>query len=141
MAGLALNIFLLGGMSMGLITTGYDAQTKSQALRDQIAQVKATNDKVNEQYAAIAGDITKLTKDVQDQLTEAGNKYIQLQSLITTAQSDFNDSFKKVQLTGIIILIVVFILLVLKYFGLLEQMAYLLNYPFILLWNFITNKK
>jgi len=132
---------LMGGMGIGLVTTGVDAQRKAQALRDQIAQVKATNDSVTAQYAAIEGDITKLTADMQTKLQEAADKYTQLQSTITVAQSDFNDSFKKIQLVGIIILIVVFILLVLKYFGLLGQMFYLLNYPFILLWNFITNKK
>jgi hypothetical protein len=141
MAFAALGYLLMGGMGIGLITTGVDAQNNSQKLRDQIAQVKANNDTVKEQYAAIAGDISKLTVDMQQKLTESADEYIKLQSLITTAQSDFNDSFKKVQLVGIIILIVIFILLVLKYFGLLEQMAYLLNYPFILLWNFITNKK
>ena len=100
---------LMGGMVAGLFTTGADTQSKSQALRDQIAQVKATNDNFKAQYAAIAGDITKLTVDMQVKLKESADQYIKLQSLITTAQSDFNDSFKKIQLVGIIIIIVVFI--------------------------------
>ena len=107
---------LLFGMGIGLFTSGINNMNDAKALRDKITKLQATNATAKAQYAQITADITALDQTIVDNLKKCNDDYNQLQSEIADAQFTFNQSFKRMQLVGIIILIFVFILFVLKYF-------------------------
>lgn len=129
------------GMVINTIKPSIDAANKSDNLKKQVKQAQDLNNTAKTQYAQIAGDITKLTADLQLQITATVNKYTQLQAQVAVAQDEFVDSYKKLQEAGIIIIIVMFLLLLLKQFGLLGDLSKLVFLPFTALWGLITGSK
>lgn len=129
------------GMFFNTFTPSVNAQSKSDNLKLQIKQAQNLNNTAKAQYAQIAGDITKLTVDLQSEITDTVNKYIQLQAKVAVAHNEFLDSYKKLQEAGIVIIIVMFLLLLLKQFELLGELSNLTFLPFTALWGLISGSK
>ena len=116
-------------MLVNTIKPSIDAQAKSDNLKKQVKQAQDLNNATKAQFDQIAGDITKLSADLQLEITASLNNYIKLQAQLTSAQDDFVESYRTLQEAGIVIIIVTFLLLLLKEFDLLNDVGTLILMP------------
>ena len=121
--------FMYLGMLVNTIKPSIDAQAKSDNLKKQVKQAQDLNNATKAQFDQIAGDITKLSADLQLEITASLNNYIKLQAQLTSAQDDFVESYRTLQEAGIVIIIVTFLLLLLKEFDLLNDVGTLILMP------------
>ena len=121
--------FMYLGMLVNTIKPSIDAQAKSDNLKKQVKQAQDLNKATKAQFDQIAGDITKLSADLQLEITASLNNYIKLQAQLTSAQDDFVESYRTLQEAGIVIIIVTFLLLLLKEFDLLNDVGTLILMP------------
>jgi hypothetical protein len=117
------------GMLVNTIKPSIDAQAKSDNLKKQVKQAQDLNKATKAQFDQIAGDITKLSADLQLEITASLNNYIKLQAQLTSAQDNFVESYRTLQEAGIVIIIVTFLLLLLKEFDLLNDVGTLILMP------------
>lgn len=134
---------IIGGVQM-LVTVaraGIDAQENVGKLKDQIADVNKKNVALKQKYAQITDVIINRNQELTNEIIQLNNQYIDISSKLRAYQQNFGEAFKKIQLIGIIFIIVVFALLLLKQFGLLDVIIYYLDLPFVWLWHTISGTK
>lgn len=133
---------VIGGLGMlfNLGKSGVDAQIHAADIRNQIQQVTDKNKSIQEQYAELAKGVVDNEEAIAGQIQSLNDEYNLISSKLRASQANFATSFKKIQLVGIIFIIVVFALLLLKQFGLLDVIIHYLDLPFVLLWHAITGK-
>ena len=125
-------IFLIGA-AMNIFRSATECNEKGDALRKQILDMNNKISDIQDKYSTIMGDIASVDQNIITEI-QANIKIIdQLKAQIKLKAASFNDSFKLMQLGGVIIITIVFFLLLLKYYGMLH---YLNPFgPFIQLWN------
>lgn len=128
------------GMIVGIGQSGYQSNKTASSLRAQIKDLnKQSEDWKKKYHEILLADYvldSSMVKAMQDTL----NNYIKLQSKIAIEKETFIQQYKQIQITGVIFITVIFFLLTLKQFDLLEPLFIFLNYPIIWAWNIIFNK-
>jgi len=107
------------GVAINVFKSASECAEKGYNLRKQISDMNNNISDVQDKYASILGDITKVDQNIITEMQENFNTIAEQKKSIKVAADQFNDSFKLVQLGGVIIITIVFFLLLLKYYGLL----------------------
>lgn len=107
------------GVAVNVFRSAGECAEKGDNLRKQISDMNNNISDVQDKYASILGDITKVDQDIITELTNNFDTIAEQKKSIKVAADQFNDSFKLMQLGGVIIITIVFFLLLLKYYGLL----------------------
>ena len=129
------------GMVVSLGRAGVDAQNNSNDLKKQIQSISDNNKLIEQNYKKLTDNIASEQAELAQGIIDANDRYILISSKLRASQDNFSASFKKVQLVGIIFIIIVFALLLLKQFGLLDVIMHYLDLPFIWLWHQIVGNK
>jgi uncharacterized membrane-anchored protein YhcB (DUF1043 family) len=129
---------ILSGMAIGTIVSGYESSKVDNA-KSQIADLNKLNDSMKEKLTNANKQIIDMTEDTKKEFEELMAQYINLKDEITQSSLELADSFKKIQQNGIIVAIVVFFLLTLKQFDLLDTIYSIILYPFIYIYRSIVN--
>ena len=125
-------IFLIGA-AMNIFRSATECSAKGDALKKQISDMNDKIAAVQEKYSSIMGDIASVDQNIITEIQANFTTIDKTKDQIKVTAASFNDSFKLMQLGGIIIITIVFFLLLLKYYGMLH---YLNPFgPFIQLWN------
>jgi hypothetical protein len=107
------------GVAVNVFRSAGECAEKGDNLRKQITDMNSKISDIQDKYATILGDITKVDQNILTEIQKNYDTITELKKTIKVAADDFNDSFKLVQLGGVIIITIVFFLLLLKYYGLL----------------------
>lgn len=107
------------GIAMNVFRSATECAEKGDNLRTQILDMNNKISDIQNKYATILGDITKVDQNILNEIQENFDTINQLKAKTKVAADQFNDSFKFMQLGGVIIITIVFFLLLLKYYGLL----------------------
>ena len=107
------------GIAINIFRSSAECAEKGDNLRKQISDMNSKISDVQEKYTSILSDITKVDINILNEIQENFDVINQLKYQTKKAADDFNDSFKQIQLGGVIIITIIFFLLLLKYYGLL----------------------
>ena len=107
------------GVAVNVFRSAGECAEKGDNLRKQISDMNNNISDVQDKYASIIGDISKVDQNIITEIQENFKTIAEQKKSIKVAADQFNDSFKLVQLGGVIIITIVFFLLLLKYYGLL----------------------
>jgi predicted PurR-regulated permease PerM len=115
--GTAFNGIMGLGIVVSLIMGGVDVVKQKQGLQDQVDQLTKNNSDYTEQYKQITQSLANDDANIQKQIGTVTTQYTNMQGDLETAVSNFQKSYKTLQMIGIIIVVVVFFLLLLKHYG------------------------
>lgn len=107
------------GVAVNIFKSATECAEKGDNLRNQIQDMNNKISDIQEKYTTILSDITKVDQNILNEITDNFDTINQLKAKTKVAADQFNDSFKLMQLGGVIIITIVFFLLLLKYYGLL----------------------
>ena len=128
------------GMLGTVGSSGAQANMHAQQIRDKIAKVQSTSRNWQTQYAQLLNNEMKLDDQIQADMVGMLKNFHQLGSVMMVEKQNFNAPQRKIQLAGVIFVLVVFFLLLLHQFGLFEPLWHLLSTPERMLWNAITGR-
>lgn len=131
----------IAGMLGNLGTSGYNAAEQSNALRDQIKQVQENNAQLDGITKGLLATKYQMTETMREQVQTSLDNYIDLKTKIAATKLLYDAEFRTIELSGIIILAIIFMMLVMKQFGFNTIIREVMFAPFIALWNYITGKK
>ena len=123
-AGAAFNAvapWMMGGTILGtLIYSTKDSAQQSQGLRDKIEETKKSTKLLKDQYDALVNVNVEIDEDIKSDIIKALDNHVKLSKEITKQNNEYNDTLKKIQLTGIACVMLVFMLLLLKKLKILD---------------------
>ena len=128
------------GMTVGLIRSGNVTNTSVYKLKSNIDKLNDINDKMNEKLKKANNDIIDLTQEEKDEYESLIRQYQNLHNNINDTKIEFSSNLRKIQINGIFFIVIVFFLLILKQFNLLDPLIYVILYPFTYIFSFFTKK-
>ena len=108
---------------------GYKASTQVPILKDSITQVQQETAKWQQQYSQLINQDLSLEGGLDQSMRETLQTFQELSAQLKVQQDDYTKSFRLLELVGIIIIVIIFVLLLLKQFGLLEPFGKIFFYP------------
>lgn len=117
--GTIFTVLMFGGM---ISKPAIDLYTKSNEIEDQIVEITNTTDSLKDKFRTINSDIDKIDLELREKITDDFTKLQQLHAQINIATQDLNKSEKIIQMIGIIFVTIVFFILLIKEFDLLNFM-------------------
>ena len=138
--GTAIAVMFMGGASIGLLSGSIKSATSSSSsIKNQIAQLIQTNKDISKKLKDANKQIIDVSEETKDEYLNSISQYMNLKDTLKQNTLNFSKDLKKLQVNGIIILVIVFFLLLLKQFDLLSPLYSIIFYPFIYIYNSIVN--
>jgi predicted PurR-regulated permease PerM len=126
----------LFGAGAGIIVSGVQgASSSSDKIKNTISKLNETNKKMSEQLKNANKQIIDLTDETKQEYENLLSEYINMKNDIVNNSLDFSKELKNIQVRGILVVVFIFFLLILKQFGLIETLFYILSYPFMYIYN------
>jgi uncharacterized membrane protein len=120
MATVILSGIMILGMGIGVIKPSIDGFTKSKEIEDQIDEVTKTTDSLKERFNKINANIDKIDLELTNKITEDFKILQQIQSQINITTQELNRTEKIIQMIGIIFVTIIFFILLIQEFNLLN---------------------
>ena len=112
---------MMAGTIIGtLIYSTKDSAQQSQALRDKIEETKKSTKLLKDQYDSLVNANVEIDANIKADILNALDQHSKLSAEIVKKNNEYNDTIKKIQLTGISIVMVIFVLLLLKKLKILD---------------------
>ena len=126
-----------------LIANGINATKSTQDIKDSIATMTDSKKQIDDMMSkdTTLTDIYKLDKKTQDTYFKSITSYMSTKNDLERTLTNFYKQMRQIELTGILMIIVIFFLLLLKHFKLLGTIQYILFYPFIFIYEKISGNK
>ncbi len=118
MAMALIGIAMMAGGVVGAGIQGGKAQATDSGIRKKIADTQLATSQIEEQFNKIMGDDDMLNDNMKDDINKAVARIETNHAELSTMRSDFNAQMKKLQLTGLIVISIMFFLLLFKWSGL-----------------------
>lgn len=112
-------------------SSAYKTQKESQTLRDQIQQVKNDSATLHAHYQKIINDIANLDVEATSELTDALDSVAQSTQQLQQIKLKYNQSFRRMEIICITIVLIIFFLFLLRQFNLLSPLWYILTLQFL----------
>ena len=113
--------WMMGGTIIGtLLFSTKDSAQQSQALRDKIEETKKSTKLLKDQYDSLVNANVEIDANIKADILNALDEHSKLSKEITNKNNEYNDTLKKIQLTGISCVVLVFMLLLLKKLKILD---------------------
>lgn len=110
------------GMAGNVASAGASAGMNADDIRKNIADVKAQTGKFKQEFEAIDAKEAKISAAVQQQIQANLDASIQAAKNAAAAKVEYAAQYKKIQMSGVIFLCVIFFLLLLKETGVVDAM-------------------
>ena len=120
--GTAMAAIGLAGMVGNVAEAGISAGMSTDDIRKNIADVKAQTAKFKHEFEAIDAKEQKISTAAQQQIQANLNASITAAKNAAAAKVEYAAQYKKIQMSGIIFLCVIFFLLLLKETGVMDAM-------------------
>jgi hypothetical protein len=112
---------MMAGTIIGtLFYSTKDSAQQSQALRDKIEETKKSTKLLKDQYDSLVNANVEIDANIKADILNALDQHSTLSAEIVKKNNEYNDTIKKIQLTGISIVTVIFVLLLLKKLKILD---------------------
>ena len=112
---------MMAGTIIGtLIYSTKDSAQQSQALRDKIEETKKSTKLLKDQYDSLVNANVEIDANIKADILNALDQHSKLSAEIVKKNNEYNDTIKKIQVTGISIVTVIFVLLLLKKLKILD---------------------
>lgn len=108
------------GMLVGIVKPSIDGLTKSKEIEDQIDEITNTTDSLKERFNKINENIGKIDLELTEKITDDFTKLQQLQAQINITTQELNRTEKTIQMIGIIFVTIIFFILLIQEFNLLN---------------------
>ena len=110
------------GMTGNVASAGVSAGMNADDIRKNIADVKEQTGKFKQEFEAIDAKEAKVSADAQQQIQANLNASIKAAKNAAAAKVEYAAQYKKIQMSGVIFLCVIFFLLLLKETGVVDAM-------------------
>lgn len=110
------------GMAGNVASAGASAVMNADNIRKNIADVKAQTGKFKQEFEAIDAKEAKISAAVQQQIQANLDASVQAAKNAAAAKVEYAAQYKKIQMSGVIFLCVIFFLLLLKETGVVDAM-------------------
>jgi hypothetical protein len=110
------------GMAGNVASAGVSAGMNADDIRKNIADVKEQTGKFKQEFEAIDAKEAKVSADAQQQIQANLNASIKAAKNAAAAKVEYAAQYKKIQMSGVIFLCVIFFLLLLKETGVVDAM-------------------
>ena len=129
-----LNEIMIGSSA---ILAGAQAAAKAGCLRAQAKDLEKKAEYYKSQWLSIDAAAANLTNKAKSQSFKILDDINSASAKMSLMRESFNNSFKQVQMIGIFAIVLVFILLLMKTFGLLGPLGHVLAWPFVTFYHAI----
>ena len=119
------------------IMSGAQAAAKAGCLRAQAKDLEKKAEDYKSQWLSIDAAIANLTNKAKSQSFKMLDEMQSVSANMGLMRESFNNSFKQVQMIGIFAIVFVFLLLLMKNFGLLGPLGHVLAWPFVTFYHAI----
>ena len=140
--------FFVGLTSLGMFagpigSSGYYAIKDTDDLKKSISQMRESKKDLEEllKNDKTLENLYKLNAKTQKAYFDSITRYMNTQQDLEKVFTQFNTKLRKIQLIGIVLIVVIFFLLLLKQFELLGTVQYILFYPIIFIYEKLTGNK
>lgn len=111
------------GMAGNVASAGASAGMNADSIRKNIADVKAQTDKFKQKFEAIDAKEAKISAAAKKQIQDNLEASITAAKNAAAAKVEYAAQYKKIQMSGVIFLCVIFFLLLLKETGVADAMG------------------
>lgn len=118
-----------------IISGGAHAQISCQRMRDQTKKVNEQTEKIKQQYDNIITGVQEINADLIADIQETYDNIKQLSDQIEVSHNEYKQAYRNIQIGGIFLVSLIFLLLVLKEYGLLSVIWELIKWPFLQIAN------
>lgn len=132
--------FMVLPMAVGLIMSCYNASTKDYELRKHINELNSLNERYTKILKEIRTNITSLTDQMIIDYDEIHRSYSELSNTMDIAVSAFSKRIRTIEVIMLILTVIIFFILLLKQFDLLNPFMDILAYPFVAISNLVVKK-
>ena len=108
------------GMLIGIGKPSIDGLTKSKEIEEQIDEITNTTDSLKERFNKLNDNINKIDLELTEKITDDFTKLQQLQAQINITTQELNRTEKTIQMIGIIFVTIIFFILLIQEFNLLN---------------------
>jgi Fe2+ transport system protein B len=123
---------------------GAQAVDSSDIIKKNISVLESTKksiDDIVKETGKTEQNLFELDDKIQNTYLESIKTYINMKNDLENNLTKFIQDIRKIELVGILLIVIIFFLLLLKQFNLLKTLQYILNYPFIFIYEKITGNK
>lgn len=114
-----------------IVSGGVEAQLHSQQLRDNAKKINEQSQKLKDTYNNIISGIATLDETIKQEILDSYDNIRQLSAQIDVSHQEYKKAYRNIQIGGIFLVSLIFILLVLKEYGLLAVLWELIKWPFV----------
>jgi len=125
-----LGIVGIAGMIGTVGTAGFDAGKSTDDLRKQIKDIKAHTATLKEKWETAIKAATALDQQEKDDIVTIIDQMEQTSAKARVAKRQFDQEYRKIQMYGIIFIVIIFFLLLLKHTGISDALQDLILSPF-----------
>jgi len=134
---------LLLFFGLPILASGIDAVMDSNDIKKNIIDMTDAKKQIDDalEKNTTEEDIINLDQDTQNAYFQSMTKYLEIKNNLEKSLPIFYSHIRKIEIIGIIMIIVIFFLLLLKQFKLLGTLQYIIFYPIIFIYEKITGNK
>ena len=123
---------------------GAQAVDSSDIIKKNINILESTKKSIDDmvkESVKTEQNLFDLDQQTQNSYLDSIKTYISMKNDLENNLTKFIQDIRKIELVGILLIIIIFFLLLLKQFNLLKTLQYILNYPFIFIYEKVTGNK
>ena len=125
-----MNYLMEGMLVAGPISDCVHAYMNAHKMRAAATQAAADSAKALASWKLVAQQNAQIDQSMMAEFPDLIDKTTQQIALLKQIAIDFKKRYRSIQLAGVIIICVVFFLLMMKQFGLFEQLGIIISWPF-----------
>lgn len=119
-AGIGLLMML--GMVVGTSVSAANAPSQVDAINKNLDTLNKAKEDLKSQLTKIQYDVTLIDDTIKNEIQSANDQIIETSRLLKISNEAYAITFKQIQITGVIMISVIFFILLAKNFGLIDAL-------------------